>query len=51
MFLAIKRWNSLSESYKSVEDVKFFKNRVKKEMMINKLNFPEWIFTECLVGI
>lgn len=35
LMLAIKRWNSLSECYKSVVDDKSFKSRVKKEMIIN----------------
>lgn len=40
---SIKKWNSIPELCKRIpcDETKFFKTRVKKEMMCNKLNFPE----------
>lgn len=40
---SIKKWNSLSEHFKMIPpcETKLFKTRVKKEMIGNKLNFPE----------
>lgn len=35
-----KMWNILSEDFKKIKDVKLFTTRVKKELFLNKLNFP-----------
>lgn len=36
-----KLWNSLSEDLKRIREVKLFTKRIKKELLLNKLNFPE----------
>lgn len=38
---AIILWNSLDRSIKAIPTVRLFKTRVKSEMKLNKLNFPE----------
>lgn len=40
---SINKWNSLSDHFKMIPcyETKLFKTRVKKEMIGNKLNFPE----------
>lgn len=43
VFKGIKCWNSIPELCKRIpsDEPKLFKTRVKKELLINKLNFPE----------
>lgn len=36
-----KLWNNLCEDLKRIRDVKLFSTRIKKELLMNKLNFPE----------
>lgn len=36
-----KFWNNLSEDIKRIRDVTLFSTRIKKELLMNKLNFPE----------
>lgn len=38
---AILLWNDLSNTFKMIETVKLFKLRVKEEMKLNAINFPE----------
>lgn len=38
---AISLWNSLNMCFKILPTVRLFKSRVKSEMKLNKLNFPE----------
>lgn len=38
---ASKLWNNLSEDFKRIRDVNLFSTRIKKELLMCKLNFPE----------
>lgn len=43
IYTCIKKWNGLPENLKSIPnvEVKSFKTRVRKEMDLNNINFPE----------
>lgn len=38
---AVRIWNSIPEEIKLIPDLNCFKTRIKKEMLLNNLNFPE----------
>lgn len=37
----IRKWNSLKEDLKQIRTYNSFKTRVKTELLLNNLNFPE----------
>lgn len=41
---SLKIWNSIPEELKLITDLNYFKTRIKKEMLLNNLNFPEFNF-------
>lgn len=45
VYMAIEYWNSLKEDLKRLRDVKMFTTRVKTELRLEKLNFPEWKYS------
>lgn len=38
---SLKMWNDLPEDYKAIRNFKLFKTRVKSELLLNNINFPE----------
>lgn len=41
VFKSRKMWNSLNEDLKKIREVKLFTTRIKRELLQNRLNFPE----------
>lgn len=41
IFISIRMWNSLDEAFKQIRTFNNFKTRVKSELLLNNLNFPE----------
>lgn len=41
VYQSVMQWNKLSEDLKSIRNFKLFKTRVKCELLLNNINFPE----------